>query len=289
MRSMNRRHDPAPSRWKYRMERLFLTPLFRFALRTVLPFAVVLGATTWWLSDENRREELNLAVVEFRQELASRPEFMVNAMAIDGASEGTAEDIREILSLDFPISSFDLELEQIQERAEELPAIESVAVRVRPGGILQFNVLERTPVALWRTHQGLALVDVEGNITEPMVAMLDHPTKPLIAGEGGDAHVGEAMQLFAAAKPLGERVIGLVRVGERRWDLVLDRKQRIQLPAVGAVPALERVIALNGAHDMFARDLVVVDMRLATRPTIRLTQAAVEEWWRISQLSVGNN
>ncbi len=181
----------------------------------------------WWLADDGRREQLNLAVMEFRRELATRPEFMVNAMAIDGASEGTAEDIREILSLDFPISSFDLELPQIQNRSEELPAIESVAVRVRPGGILQFNVVERTPVALWRTHQGLALVDVDGNITEPMVAMLDHPTKPLIAGEGGDARVGEAMKLFAAAKPLGERVVGLGRVGARRWHLALDRQERI--------------------------------------------------------------
>ncbi|KPA23150.1 Cell division protein FtsQ [Shimia sp. SK013] len=289
MRQVTGRADPAPSRWKYRMERLFLTPLFRLALRTVLPFALVSGATLWWLSDEGRREQLNLAVVEFRRELATRPEFMVKAMAIDGASEGTAEDIREILSLDFPVSSFDLELPQIQERAEELPAVAKVAVRVRPGGILQFNVVERTPIALWRTHHGLALVDIDGHVTAPMVAMLDHPTKPLIAGKGGDGHVAEAMKLFAAAKPLSERVIGLVRVGERRWDLVLDRQQRIQLPENGAVQALERVIALNGAHDMFDRDLMVVDMRLAARPTIRLTHNAIEEWWRISRISVGNN
>jgi cell division protein FtsQ len=122
-----------------------------------------------------------------------------------------------------------------------------------------------------------------------MVAMLDHPTKPLIAGKGGDGYVAEAMQLFAAAKPLGARVIGLVRVGERRWDLVLDRQQRILLPETGAVQALERVIALNGAHDMFERDLMVVDMRLSARPTIRLTQNAIEEWWRISQISVEKN
>lgn len=289
MRQVATRNDPAPSRWKYRLERLMLTPLFRLCLRTVLPFAVVMGAGTVWLADQERRDALNLAISDFRTQLAERPEFMVNAMAIDGASEDTAKDIRALLAMDFPISSFDLALPEIQARAETLPAIADVAVRVRPGGILQFNVVERTPVALWRTHQGLALVDIEGNVTEAMVGMLDHPTKPLIAGAGGDAHVSEALRLFAAAEPLGDRVVGLVRVGARRWDLVLDRQQRVLLPETGAVQALERVIALNGAHDMFERDLVVVDMRLAARPTIRLTQAAVEEWWRISQLSVGNN
>ncbi|MFD2844725.1 cell division protein FtsQ/DivIB [Paracoccus cavernae] len=54
---------------------------------------------------------------------------------------------------------------------------------------------------------------------------------------------------------------GLERVGERRWDLVLDRGQRIMLPVDGPLPALERVIALDKAQDVLGRDVAVVDMR----------------------------
>ena len=74
-------------------------------------------------------------------------------------------------------------------------------------------------------------------------------------------------------------------MGERRWDVVLDRKQRILLPETGPVRALERVIMLNQVQDMLERDLAVVDMRLAERPTIRMTEAAMEEWWRVIKLS----
>ena len=40
---------------------------------------------------------------------------------------------------------------------------------------------------------------------------------------------------------------GLVRVGDRRWDLVLDRNQKIMLPEQNAPAALERLIALDKA------------------------------------------
>lgn len=288
MRSLTaKRRDNAPSRWAYRFERLMLTPLFRFTLRVVVPFAVVAGATTVWLSDDTRRESLNMAINDLRRDIATRPEFMVSAMTIDGASQNTSEDIRELLSIDFPISSFDLELPQLQARVEELPAIANVALRVRPGGILQLNVMERTPVVVWRTHEGLHLVDPEGYVTGPAVARATHPRKPLIAGEGADLHVTEALRLFAAAAPLSNRVIGLVRVGERRWDLVLDREQRIKLPEQGAVEALDRVVALNHAEELLERDIKVVDMRLADRPTVQLTEHAVEARWQAGQATTG--
>nr|WP_197915643.1 cell division protein FtsQ/DivIB [Thiosulfatihalobacter marinus] len=281
------RPDPAPSRWAYRLERLMLTPLFRFGLRFVLPFALVAGMSLVWLMDQDRRDRLVMAYNDLRTEVATRPEFMVSAMAIDGASKGIAEDIREIMPIDFPISSFDLELDEIQARISELPAIARSAVRVKPGGILQILVTERDPVILWRTYDGLDLVDRQGYVTGPARARGLYPDLPLMAGDGADRAVKEALQLYAAAGPLRGRIRGLVRVGERRWDAVLDRDQRILLPETGAVQALERVIALSEAQDMLERDLLVVDMRLAARPTIRLAEAAAEDWWRISQMTLG--
>ncbi|MCB1342496.1 MAG: cell division protein FtsQ, partial [Pseudooceanicola sp.] len=107
------------------------------------------------------------------------------------------------------------------------------------------------------------------------------PDLPLIAGEGADARVAEALELVQAAKPLGGRLRGLVHVGERRWDVVLDREQRIQLPTDQPVAALERVIALDQAQDMLGRDVSVVDMRIEARPTLRMTEAAMQDWWAV--------
>ena len=85
----------------------------------------------------------------------------------------------------------------------------------------------------------------------------------------------EALALIDAAGPLVMRLRGLVRVGERRWDLVLDRNQRILLPTDRPVQALERLLALDQSDDLLARDLVAIDLRQDKRPVLRLGEDAL--------------
>jgi hypothetical protein len=94
---------------------------------------------------------------------------------------------------------------------------------------LQVIVTEREPVADL-AHRGRADAgDDTGHRVASLLARSDRPDLPLIAGEGADA-AAEALEVLAAAGPLIPRLRGLVRVGDRRWDLVLDRDQRILLP-----------------------------------------------------------
>jgi cell division protein FtsQ len=271
------RVDPAPSRWSWRMQRLMLTPGIRLGLRAGIPFCITLLAGTWYLSDEGRRGAIEEAVAEARASIETRPEFMVNLMAIDGAKDELATYIRETLPLEFPISSFDLDLDLMRAKVTEISAVKSASVRIRPGGVLQIDVTQREAVVLWRNENGLALVDETGAYVAAATSRYARPDLPLIAGEGADDHVPEALVLIQAADPLGERLRGLVRMGERRWDVVLDRDQRILLPEVEPLRALERVIALEGAQDILTRDVARVDMRLARRPTVQMTSEAAEE------------
>ncbi|MDG1128024.1 cell division protein FtsQ [Rhodobacteraceae bacterium EhC02] len=287
MQQVTPRLDPAPSRWSYRMQRLMLTPLYRNLLRIGVPFVIAFGSVTLYMSDDQRRETVVQGFVDLREQFQTRPEFMVNLMAIDGASSSVAEDIREVLQLDFPISSFDLELEDILAQIRDLPPVQDASLRVRSGGILQVDVVERSPAVVWRTALGLEVLDVTGAVIAPAASREAFAALPLIAGEGADRHVTEALDLVRAAGPLGARMRGLVRVGDRRWDVVLDREQRILLPEEGPVQALERVIAMGQVHEMLERDLSVVDMRLSQRPTIRMNPAAVEQWRELQTTHAG--
>ncbi|MCE0505362.1 MULTISPECIES: cell division protein FtsQ/DivIB [unclassified Roseivivax] len=267
---------------------MMLTPVYRLMLRFGLPFLLTFGATTWWFSVEENRDAFLLTLADMRAAIEQRPEFMVKLMAIDGASDGVAEDIREVVPLDFPISSFDLELDAMRQTITGLDAVKNANLFIRQGGILQIDVIERAPVVLWRTRQGLELLDREGVMTGPVAERADHPDLPVIAGAGADRQVREALRLLSAAAPLQARLRGLERIGERRWDVVLDRGQRILLPETGAVRALERAIAMDQAVDMLGRDVVAVDLRLAERPTLRLSEYALEELRRIRKIEVGD-
>jgi len=277
--------DPAPSRLKYRIQRWMLTPGIRTGLRVGLPLGVLFIAAGSYLASETRRDHLMALYSEARASFETRPEFMVNVMAIDGAGESVATDIREVTSLDLPVSSFDLDLAAIRDLIVGLDPVKTASVRIRPGGILQVDVEEREPAIVWRSRDGLALLDETGAFVAELGQRSLHPDLPLIAGRGADERAPEALRLFAAARPLGSRLRGIVRIGERRWDVVLDRGQRIQLPVKRPVAALERVIAVSEVKDLLERDVAVVDLRLPTRLTVRMNAPAVEDWWRIRQLN----
>ena len=61
MQQVNRR-DPAPSRAKYRLQRLWLTPTFRFALRAGIPVILSAGVFGFYLSDQDRRDAIVLGL-----------------------------------------------------------------------------------------------------------------------------------------------------------------------------------------------------------------------------------
>lgn len=283
------RHDPAPSRMAYRLHRLWLTPLFRLWVRVFLPALITFSLAAWYFSQPDNRAWLRESVADIRRSVEERPEFMVKLMAIDGASESVADDIREVVPVDFPVSSFDLDLPGMKERISELDAVEKVDLRIRRGGILQVSVTERQPVAVWRLRDEIELLDAEGRRVAVLKSRLDRADLPLLAGEGANEAMAEALALLQAAAPIAERIRGLVRVGERRWNLVLDRNQTIMLPEREPVQALEQVLALDAAQDLLDREITVVDVRIPARPTLRLTRAAIDELQQIRATAKGVN
>ena len=276
-RTLPSRRDPAPSRWAYRMQRLWLTPLFRTLFRVGLPVAVMAGLTTLVFYDESRRAALMQTAADLRTQFEARPEFRVSYLSLDGASPDLANAVRVKLNLRLPQSSFDLDLDALRLTAQELDAVASAELRVRSGGVLQVLLTERDPALIWRLGDRLELLDITGHRVAGLAARADRADLPLILGTGANLAATEALALLDAAGPLMPRLRGLVRMGERRWDIVLDRDQRIMLPAHNPVAALERLLALDQAENLLARDILAVDLRSEQRPALRLAPFALNE------------
>ena len=268
MRPLKR--DPAPSRLAYKLNRMMMRRGVKLFLRFGLPVLIMASAAAFWASDADRVQEAVDRIAELRRQVEERPEFMVRMMAVEEASAPVAADVREVLSLDFPMSSFDLDLEELRGRVEGLDAVASASVRVRSGGVLEVQVAERVPVAVWRSGDGLELIDGEGHRVVGLASRVERPELPLVVGLGADEAIGEALALYAASGPVRDRLRGFVRVGARRWDVVLDSDQRILLPETGALRAFHKVIALDKAQDLLAREITAVDFRIPARPVLRL-------------------
>ncbi|UWQ09059.1 cell division protein FtsQ/DivIB [Aliiroseovarius crassostreae] len=275
------RRDPAPSRIAYKINRLWLTPLFRATLRVGLPVFLILLMAGWYFSNPTNRYAIGEKITDIKRSVQERPEFMVKLMAVEGASPIVDDAVRMLLPIDFPISSFDLDLEVMREEIMKLDVVANAELRIRPGGVLEVVISERDPVVVWRSQGQLELLDRSGHRVASLTARAARADLPMIAGGGADKAVEEALRIIATAGPLADRLRGLVRVGERRWDLMLTKDQRIMLPENQPVFALEQVLALDQAQDLLARNVTAIDMRTPLRPTLRLGSDATEELRRI--------
>ncbi len=266
----NAPRDPAPSRLAYRLHRLWLTPFIRRLTRVGLPAFLIALTAGIWLSDETRRAQISGGLTGLIESIQNRDEFMVRMMTIEGATPAVDKGLRGLLPVTLPASSFDIDLEALRARVLELDAIESIELRIKPGGVLSAVVTERQPAILWRHARGIELLDKTGHRVASVTSRDIRTDLPVIAGAGADKAAAEGLLLLDAAGPILPRIRGLERVGERRWDLVLDRGQRIMLPATEPLPALELLLAQDRALDLMGRDVAIVDLRAKGRATVRL-------------------
>jgi cell division protein FtsQ len=283
------RRDPAPSRLRYRLTRLWLRPGVRRLVNIGLP---VFAATTalWTLAVElDLRNRVEAAVAAVREAIVDRPQFTIARIDIPDVSPELAEQIREAALVTVPVNSLEVSVSAVRERVETLDAVERARVRALASGTLEIRAIERIPVVLWRGPEGLQLLDQQGVRVAEVDSRLRRIDLPLIVGEGAGEHVPEALALLAEAAAVAPRIRGLVRMGERRWDLVLDRDQVVRLPEEAPVEALGRVMALHEGEDLLGRDLTVVDLRDPRRPVLRLTGHARAELERLRSMVEGED
>ncbi|MEM9707611.1 MAG: cell division protein FtsQ/DivIB [Pseudomonadota bacterium] len=279
--------DPAPSRLAYRAQRMWLTPAFRWLLRFGIPFGAITSLVVWAMAVEDRRIALYGWVEEMVREVQQRPEFMVTLLAIDGASSPVAAEIREVLPVNLPASSFDIDLKELRKVVADVPAVATADLRIKTGGVLEVAVREHSPAALWRGPEGLTILSRDGSPIGSIERRAQRADLPLLAGAGADEAVGQALDLIAAAEPFSDRIRGFRRMGERRWDVVLDRGQIIQLPEERPGAAIDRILTLDRAQDLLARDVAVLDFRNRDRATIRLNGSAVDALRAIRLIETG--
>ena len=276
MRSLKRNIDPAPSIISYRLMRLMLIPRLRLILTLGIPSLVIICGTLVLLLNINLHENIEALKKDLKRALVERPEFMIKVASVDGASDELAHEIREIMPLDFPVSYFDLDIKYLHKVLNDIPAVESAAIKVTVSGVLQIDISERTPAFIWRKDDVISVIDEKGEFIRLATSRLDYPELPLVIGEAANLSIADISSLMEDNQYFLDQVRAFVRVGERRWDLVLDNNLRIMLPQTEFLAAFDRLMLMNHTGSLFSNQLSTIDMRLVERPTVRVGAVSVD-------------
>ena len=267
-----KKRDPAPSRLGYKFSRWMLSPFIKKLVLLGMPLIILLLPVFIFLKDQNNKNLLEEIVLDFYRKVIERPEFMLSALSIQGSSDSLHAEIREILGLNFPISSFDLDLADLRNRVLSLPPVETAEVRLEGGSILHVKVKEKVPALLLKDDTGIHVLNKNGDYIRPLLSTEYGSKLPVITGEGAQKAAAEAFILFSALYDKLDEVRGLVLVGGRRWNIVLKSGQVIMLPEKKSEQAVQKILILDKAEKILSRDIAVFDFRLPYRITLRFPE-----------------
>lgn len=280
MRSLKRKMrttiDPAPSIISYRLMRLMLIPRLRLILTLGIPSLIIFCGTLILFLNINVHENIEALKKDLKRALVERPEFMIKVASVDGASDELAHEIREIMPLNFPVSYFDLDIKYLHKVLNDIPAVASAAIKVTVSGVLQINISERIPAFIWRKDDVISVIDEKGEFIRLATSRLDYPELPLVIGEAANLSIADISSLMEDNQYFLDQVRAFVRVGERRWDLVLDNNLRIMLPQAEFLAAFDRLMLMSESGSLFSNQLSSIDMRLVERPTVRVGAVSVD-------------
>ena len=274
MPTLTHTHSKVSSKNYFLLHRFFLTPLVQRLLLNLLPVMVVIGLVYSVLMYNENSARIMAFVNSGVNEFLNRPENQVNGLRVIAKSKRLHFELAAMVPKDFPQDIMSFDLEELRHQVELNPAVKSAKVSIEPGGLLTISVVELPPVAIFRQPDGLTLLNEKGLTLTNAENRLDHIELPLIAGKGAHLSVAEAIQVFAKSAKFSDSIRGLNRIGERRWDIVLDRGSRILLPADDPIKAIQRLLILDKVDLLLQREFVVVDLRDPKRTLLRLASIA---------------
>jgi cell division protein FtsQ len=215
------------------------------------------------------------ALADTRNALANSAGFRITTVAINGRKQLSQDEVLAIGGVTGRSSLLFLDAAAVRDRLKANPWIADATVIKYYPGSLEIDIVERSAFALWQQDGKLSVIADDGAVLEPYVAHR-FLTLPLVVGKGAATRAHDFLALLTEYPDVKAVTKAVVFVGERRWSLWTQDGLEIRLPEHDVGNALATLSKLNQEDQLFSRDIVAVDLRLADRLTVQLSDDAAK-------------
>jgi cell division protein FtsQ len=199
--------------------------------------------------------------------------FRIAEVALAGHRQVTREEVLAHAGVTGRSSLLFLDAADMRARLKTMPWVADATVLKFYPDRLQIEVTERTPFALWQKDGRVSIIAKDGTVLEPFVASR-FVSLPLVVGRGAESRASEFLALLDRYPVIRGAVRASVFVAERRWNLRLKNGIDVRLPETEIERALDTLATLDRERKLLSRDVTAIDLRLADRITVRLSDAA---------------
>ncbi|MBS0245597.1 MAG: cell division protein FtsQ/DivIB [Proteobacteria bacterium] len=274
--SLNMHSARAPGRWRRPLRRWFATLVSLDIPRgagSAAAAMLLLGSVCYGVVKGQHADAIVANVRDICDAAANAAGFRIAEVALAGQHELGRDEILKVAGITERSSLLFLDAAQTRARLLTNPWIADATVLKLYPGQLRIEIKERQPFALWQKDARTALIAADGTVLEP-----DVPARfaklPLVVGTGAERVAPNFLALLSRFPAISSQVGASVLVAERRWNLHLNNGVEVLLPEDHAEAALQTLIDLDRDKKLLSRDIVLVDLRLDDRVTVRLSDAA---------------
>ncbi|MBW4021918.1 MAG: FtsQ-type POTRA domain-containing protein [Proteobacteria bacterium] len=195
----------------------------------------------------------------------------VRNIVVDGRENTPEPILRRALGVMIGQPILGFSVADARERLLALGWVEDAVVERRLPNTLVVRLIERAPFAVWQDHGHFRLIDRNGETMgeQDVGRAAEALSLPLVVGPGAPDASTELFDEMAPYPDIRKRLVGAVRVGQERWNLVLKSGATVMLPGEDQDKALARLQMLQGRMKLLDRPVQVIDLRLADRIVVR--------------------
>ncbi len=221
----------------------------------------------------------------FRDFLASAAGFDVRHVAVSGNLELSEAEVTNLAGISARASLPFLDPAVVQGRLLAVPLVAEAQVTKLYPDRLAIHIRERVPYAIWQLDGTLQVIAADGTaiekLADPRFLRLPH-----VVGPEANRRVRDFVALLDAVPEFRDQIRAGILVSERRWTLKLQNGVEVKLPELGAERALRNFAALERSEGITHKAVLSVDLRLADRIAVRLTEEAAAAYAETIQAKI---
>jgi cell division protein FtsQ len=220
-------------------------------------------------------DEFTAALSDTRNAIANSLGFKITTVAINGRKQLSQDEVLAIGGVNGRSSLLFLDAAAVRDQLKASPWIaDATVIKFYPGS-LEIDIVERSAFALWQKDGKLSVIADDGAVLEPYLQRR-FLSLPLVVGKGAETHARDFLALLARYPQVNNVTKSAIYVGERRWNLRTRDGLDIRLPEHDVGNALATLSKLDQEDHLFSRDIVAIDLRLADRLTVQLSDDAAK-------------
>ncbi len=242
----------------------------------VVAGALFLGAAaTYGVVRGEHTVDVEMFLKDVGDSAANAAGMRIATVSLSGQRQVSREEIFAAAGVTDHSSLLFLDVAAARAKLEAIPWVAEATVRKLYPDRLQITVTEREAFALWQQQGKVSVIAADGTVLSGRIEQR-LATLPFVVGNGAAAKARGFLAVLDKYPAIRDQVRASILVADRRWNLRLKSGIDIRLPDTDIEQALDTLARLDREKGLLNRDIVAVDLRLADRLTVRLSEAAAQ-------------